>query len=147
MVERRTAVSATLRANVPTWSREEAKAMSPYLETRPYVGFIPTTPHRAAGCLTEPPVSVPRAHTASPAATAAADPPEEPPGTRSTSHGFRTGPNAEFSFELPMANSSQLVLPTRTAPAADRRAQGVQSYGGTYGSRILEPAVVRIPRV
>ena len=28
------------------------------------------------------------------------------------------GPNAEFSVELPMANSSRLVLPTMTAPAS-----------------------------
>src|SRR5438093_8342656 len=131
MVDRRIAVSATVRANVPTWSSEEAKAMSPYLETRPYVGFNPTTPHSAAGCLTEPPVSVPRAHTASPAATAAADPPEEPPGTRPTSQGLRTGPNAEFSFELPMANSSQLVFPPGTFRGA---ARGPMGYG-TRGAR------------
>jgi hypothetical protein len=72
-------------------------------------------------------VSVPRAHTASPAATAAADPPEEPPGTVSRFQGLRTGPNAEFSFELPIANSSQFVFPTSTEPAAFRRAHGVQS--------------------
>src|SRR5919202_5372885 len=98
---------------------------------RPYVGFSPTTPHSAAGCRTEPPVSVPSAHVTSPDATAAADPPDDPPGTVSRSHGLCTGPNAEFSLEEPIANSSQFVLPTSTAPAARRRAQGVQSYGGT----------------
>src|SRR5438128_1717238 len=71
--------------------------MRPYREIRPYVGFRPTTPHSDAGWRTEPPVSVPRAHTTSPAATAAAEPPEDPPGTRSRSHGFRTGPNAVVS--------------------------------------------------
>ena len=54
-------------------------------------GFVPKDPY-AAGCLIEPPVSEPSAHGARPAATAAADPPEEPPGTRSGSHGFRVGP-------------------------------------------------------
>ncbi len=56
------------------------------------MGLSPTIPHRAAGWRIEPPVSVPIAHGASPAATAAALPPEEPPGTRSRSHGLSTGP-------------------------------------------------------
>ena len=40
----------------------------------------------------EPPVSVAVASGASRAATDAADPPEEPPGTRVRSQGFFTGP-------------------------------------------------------
>src|SRR5580765_388597 len=98
---------------------------------RPYVGFNPTTPHNDAGCRTLPPVSVPRANTASPAATEAAEPPLDPPGTRSRSHGLWTGPYAEFSLDEPIANSSQFVLPTSTAPAPANRAQAVASYGGT----------------
>jgi hypothetical protein len=49
-------------------------------------------PHSAAGWRIDPPVSVPIAHGARPAATAAALPPLEPPGTYSTFHGFLTGP-------------------------------------------------------
>jgi hypothetical protein len=49
-------------------------------------------PHSAAGWRIEPPVSVPSAHGARPAATAAALPPEEPPGTRARFQGLRTGP-------------------------------------------------------
>ena len=45
-------------------------------------------PHRLAGWRIEPPVSVPRASGASQAATAAAEPPLEPPGMRSRSHGI-----------------------------------------------------------
>jgi hypothetical protein len=116
---------------VDTWSSEDAKAIRPYRETRPYVGLNPTIPQSAAGWRTDPPVSVPSAHTASPAATAAAEPPEEPPGTLSRSHGLPVRKNAEFSVDEPMANSSQFVLPTRTEPASRRRAHGVQSYGGT----------------
>src|SRR5919198_1852249 len=127
---RRTAASRTLRVSVPTWSRDDANAISPYRETRPYVGLRPTTPQSAAGCRTEPPVSVPNAHTHSPAATAAADPPDDPPGTVSSPHGFLVGKNAEFSVEEPMANSSQLVLPTSTDPSAFSRNHAVQSYGG-----------------
>src|SRR5436305_14654203 len=82
-----------------------------------------------------------------PAATAAADPPDDPPGTRDGSQGFFTGPNAEFSFDDPIANSSQFVLPTITAPAASSREITVASYGGTNVSRMREAAVVRTPRV
>jgi hypothetical protein len=79
---------------------------------------MPTTPQSAAGCRIDPPVSVPSASGANPAATAAADPPEEPPGTRSASHGLCVTPKAEFSVEEPIANSSMLVLPRFTRPAA-----------------------------
>jgi hypothetical protein len=76
-------------------------------------------------------VSEPSAHGASPAATAAAEPPEEPPGTRSGSHGFRVGPNAEFSVEEPIANSSMFVLPISGRPASRQRAATVESNTGT----------------
>ena len=75
---------------------------------------MPTTPHRAAGWRMEPPVSEPRAQSASPAATAAAEPPEEPPGTVDRSQGLCVGPKAEFSVEEPIANSSMLALPSMT---------------------------------
>src|SRR5262249_33079970 len=103
----------------------EAYATNPYLLTRPYVGFSPTIPHMAPGCRMEPPVSEPRANATSPAATAAAEPPLEPPGTREGSHGFPVGPYPLFSVELPMANSSQFVLPIRMAPAASSRSNTV----------------------
>src|SRR5690348_15590713 len=103
----------------------------------------PTTPQNEAGCLIEPPVSDPSVMTAMLAATAAADPPEDPPGTRLVSCGLRTGWNAEFSLDEPIANSSQFSLPSITAPAASSRATAVQSYGGIKSPRILDPAVVR----
>src|SRR6185295_17666007 len=114
---------------------------------RPYVGLKPTTPQKAAGWRTEPPVSVPNEPAASPPATAAAEPPDEPPGTRARSHGLRVSWNAECSVDEPIANSSMLVLPRITAPAALSRATIVASYGGTKFSRIFEPHVVRTPRV
>src|SRR5271170_8005873 len=124
------AESAIFVVNGPIRSNEEAKAIRPYLDTRPYVGISAGMPQYAPGCRMEPPVSVPSETTDRPAATAAAEPPLDPPGTRSRAPGFRTGPYAEFSFELPMANSSQLVLPRITAPAASRRSTAVASYGG-----------------
>ena len=88
-------------------------------------------PQNAAGWRTEPPVSEPSAAGTMPAATAAALPPEEPPGTRAGSSGWRVAPNAELSVDDPIANSSRLVFPTMTAPAARSRRTTVAPYGET----------------
>src|SRR3546814_10670801 len=122
-------------AKGPIWSRLDAKAMRPDREMRPKVGLAPTTPHRAAGWRMEPPVSEPREMGAKPAATAAADPREEPPGPREVSSGFRVGPKAELSVELPMATSSRLVLPTTTAPASWSRRTTRAWFGGRQLAR------------
>ena len=79
----------------------------------------------------EPPVSEPSPHGASPAETAAAVPPPEPPGTRSGSHGLWVGPYAEFSVDEPIANSSVFVLPISGRPASLQRAATVASKTGT----------------
>ena len=50
--------------------------------TRPIVVFSPVMPHQEAGSRTEPPVSVPIAQGASPAATATPEPLLDPPGVR-----------------------------------------------------------------
>ena len=63
------------------------------------------------------------------AAIAADEPPDEPPGTAVVSHGFNTAPNAEFSFDEPIANSSQLSLPSVTMPAAANFSTTVASNG------------------
>jgi len=92
---------------------------------------MPVMPQNEAGCRMEPPVSVAVAPMASRAATEAADPPEEPPGTRSAPsarcHGLRTGPKAEVMFDEPMANSSRFALPRNTAPSRSRCAVTVLS--------------------
>ena len=93
---------------------------------------MPTVPVRAAGCRIEPPVSVPVAPRQSPAATAAAEPPDEPPGTSGVLAPFRrqgeiTGPRNDVSFDEPMANSSLLSLPSMTAPSRHRLAVTVDS--------------------
>ena len=49
---------------------------------------MPVMPVKLAGWRIEPPVSVPVAPGTKRAATAAAEPPEEPPGTRLRSQGF-----------------------------------------------------------
>ena len=57
----------------------------------------------------------------------AAEPPPEPPGMRSRSHGLCVAPYAECSVDEPIANSSMLVLPSGTSPAARIRATTVAS--------------------
>ena len=79
-------------------------------------------PDSAAGWRIDPPVSVPVVPGTRPAATAAAEPPELPPGTQPVFHGLRTGPKCEFSLDEPIANSSMFVLPTITLPASRKRA-------------------------
>src|SRR6185436_3165346 len=81
------------------------------------------------------------------AATAAAEPPLDPPGTRNGSRGLRVGPNAEFSVDEPIANSSRFVFATGTAPAASTRSTTVAVYGGHQPSRIFDEQVVGTPRV
>src|SRR6478735_7062683 len=106
--------------------------MTPYRDTPPYVGLVPTVP-------------VTIASGASKAASAAADPPPDPPGILDRSQGLRVGPYAEFSVDEPIANSSRLVLPRITTPASNSRVVTVASYGGSQPCRILDPAVVGIP--
>src|SRR5688572_3545597 len=104
-------------------------------------------PQSAAGWRIDPPVSVPVASGTPRAATVAAEPPDDPPGTQPRSQGFFVGPNAECSVDEPIANSSRLALPTNTAPASRSRATTVQSTMGTKCSSILEAAVVSTPFV
>ena len=114
---------------------------------RPYVGLRPQMPENEAGCRIEPPVSVPVAAGTMRAATAAAEPPEEPPGTRLFAHGFLTGPKCELSLEEPMANSSMFVLPVTTAPARSSSLDHVSVVRAPYFSSMREPQVVRKSRV
>ena len=70
----------------------------------------------------DPPPSLAPAHGTIPAATAAAAPPEEPPGVWSVSHGLRAGPYSSGSVMMPFAPiSGVLVLPKMTSPASSQR--------------------------
>src|SRR6185295_11142094 len=124
----------------------------PQREQRPYVGFMPTVPVNAAGWRMDPPVSVAVAPRQRSAATAAAEPPDEPPGVSEASElprrqGDTTGPKREVSFDEPMANSSMLSLPSISAPSRQRLAVTVLSYVGANSPRMLDAAVVRTPSV
>jgi hypothetical protein len=74
--------SAARRARTPTTSNDGASGRTPRVLTRPCVGRKPKSPHAAAGTRIEPAVSVPRPASASPAATAAAGPEDDPPVNR-----------------------------------------------------------------
>ena len=61
------------------------------------MGRRPVTPQKAQGQVMEPQVSEPMAKGTSPAATAAAEPEEEPPAQRAVSQGVRHGPVLDAS--------------------------------------------------
>ena len=65
----------------------------------------------------EPPASLAWAAGTMPAATAAAEPPEEPPAVRATSQGLRVGPCRSGSVVASRPSSGRLVLPKITRPA------------------------------
>ena len=98
---------------------------TPSTGIRPQLGFSPTTPQHEAGRRTEQPVSVPSPSSQSPAASAAALPPDEPPVVRPGRRGFWTVPYHGFWLVTPQANSCRFALPTTTAPAATSRSTAV----------------------
>src|SRR5258708_1944232 len=88
-------------------------------------------PHSDAGTRIDPLVSEPSAIGTSPAATAAAEPPDEPPAIRVRSCGLCVAPSCVFSVVKPYAYSSMLVAPMSTAPAASmRRARSASAVAG-----------------
>ena len=100
--------------------------------TRPKVGLNPTIPHTEAGQRIDPPVSVPGASATVPAATAAPEPPLEPPGMRLGSCGFRQVPKCGLSLVVPHASSWVASFAIETAPAAASRATTSASRSGTW---------------
>src|SRR5262249_33030565 len=85
---------------------------------RPRDTLRPTTPQQDAGMRIEPPPSLACAMGTRPAATAAADPPEEPPLVRVKSHGFFVGPGSTGSVVGVKPNSGVVDLPSGTSPDA-----------------------------
>jgi hypothetical protein len=77
-----------LGANQPPASNDGAIAVAPAMSNRRWVARMPYTPHSAAGTRTDPAVSLPRAKSQAPAAQAAAEPLEEPPGRRRAARGL-----------------------------------------------------------
>jgi len=102
----------------PTASELGACGINPAELTRPCVGRMPYTPQKLAGTRTEPPVSEPSAKSQRLPATAAAEPDDDPPGTRSGASVFSGVPSNLLSPRMPSEISSVIVLPTRVAPAS-----------------------------
>jgi hypothetical protein len=94
---------------------------------RPWLGFMPTSPEKAAGMRVDPPPSLAVPQGTRPAATAAAEPPDEPPGVRSRAHGLRVTPHAFVLVKFIVPNSGAAVLPIGTAPAARSRDRCTES--------------------
>ncbi len=95
----------------------------------------------------EPPSSVPSASGPMPAATAAAEPPLEPPGVSDVLHGLRVMPKSGLSVTALWPNSAVLVLPRMMAPAPLSRSTETASSSGTCSAKSREPPVVRRRRV
>ena len=127
-------------------SSSQPGASRPPLGTRPREAFIPDRPHAAEGIRIEPPPSDPVAMGTMPAAMAAAEPPEDPPGEWSRFHGFLVSPWRAFSVRVVQPNSGVLVLPTTTQPAWRSRATREESArAGLASSWRGEPCVVGRP--
>lgn len=108
---------------------------------RPRLGFSPTSPHAAAGTRNEPAPSPPCATGTARAATSAAAPELEPPGSRSRSHGLRVTPYLGDSPTRLSPSSGAVVSPSVTSPAARNRRIRSRSWGATTPS----PSSARLP--
>src|SRR5207245_6231490 len=89
--------------------------------------------------------SVPCANAQSPAATAAAAPPLDPPAEWSGFHGLCVGPKRPCSTVGRVPNSERLVLPRIGQPSSLMRATGKKSIGKVWSSKALDPSVVGYP--
>ena len=119
----------TRRVKTPSAAKKLCPESGP-TETRPRAALSPTRPQHEAGMRIEPPPSLPWAIGTMPAATAAAEPPLEPPGVRSSPHGLRVGPNRRVSVVGRIAISGSAVLPTITNPARRSRRTRKESRVG-----------------
>ncbi|QBZ66036.1 hypothetical protein PoMZ_13004 [Pyricularia oryzae] len=140
-----TAISSTLLPIAPMASCVAETGTMPSLDTSPVVGRKLHSPFALAGLLKLLTVSVPVASTANPAATAAPDPPELPPGVRRRSYGLRTWPASEDADIPSSASSCILALPRTTAPALRRAATVGESTRGRLRARARQPAAVLMP--
>src|SRR6185437_7610568 len=85
---------------------------------RARVGFSPKRPQVEAGMRIDPPPSVAWAAGRTREATAAAEPPDEPPALRVVSQGLRVGPCNTASVDALMPNAGVVVRARTTNPAA-----------------------------
>src|SRR5438477_12424860 len=121
---------------------------SGYAGTRPNEGLSPGMPQNVDGMRMDPAPSVPTASGPMPEATAAAAPPDDPPGVILVFHGLRVMPVSRLSVVPLIPNSGVFVLPSNTAPASRKRAvAGASTFQGCFGSTVRDPRNVGQPRV
>src|SRR5690348_16381900 len=92
MTSSQSAVSRTLRLTQPSTAIPRQPSVSGASDARPREGLSPNSPQEAEGMRIEPAPSPAEAIGTSPAATAASEPPLEPPGVRCGSQGLRVTP-------------------------------------------------------
>ena len=89
----------------------------------------------------DPPPSLPVAMGSSPPATAAAVPPDDPPGVRAWPQGLRVVPCSSVDVQLMPPNSLAAVCAARTAPDARNRVTDVWSCSATRSLKITDASV------
>src|SRR5690349_11034875 len=117
----------------------------PCLGTIPNEGRNPYTPQKWEGMRIDPAVSPPTSNPVKPAATAAADPPDEPPGVFVTSHGLFVVPYTSLCVCQSRASAGKLDLPNTIAPASLSLDTASASLVETWCPHRDDPPVVRIP--
>jgi len=113
--------------------------------TTPGPGLMPRSPQLEAGMRIEPPPSAARAIGTIAEATAAALPPDDPPGVCSRLQGLREIPKASLSVNGHRQSSGTLVLPTSSAPASRSRRTSSASAAAGSSEVAAEPLRVGIP--
>ena len=140
-------VSATVRPIGPSTEIGVQPSWRPSIGTSPGDGRKPTTPQIAAGIRSEPPVSEPVQIGSMSQASAAAEPPDEPPAIFAGSNGLPVAPQTGLRELAPAPNSGTLVLAVTMAPAARTSATCAESRAGTWSRYSGEPWVVSRPSV
>ena len=146
MMSSRAALSRTVRVSAWLFTRPSSPwPPSGAKEDRPRRGLRPTTPQHEAGTRMEPVPSPPEAAGTTPAATAAADPPLDPPGVTAADHGFTVGPNSNGSVVQWLPHSGVLVLPNTTRPASRYRSTVQADSVETWSRNARDPIASRVP--
>ncbi len=136
-VSRNSALSVTRAARQPWVDRS---CQPPELGIVPCVGLNPTSPQQAAGMRIDPAPSEAVAMPTAPAATNAAEPPDEPPLVWARFNGLRVMPFASDSVKPKIASSGSADLATTTMPAARIAAtSSVSWFAGSSMARLPLP--------
>src|SRR5580704_6370316 len=144
VASKRAALSRTERAT--QWHTESPSSLTPGASgLRPRLILSPNNPQHDDGMRIDPPPSLAVAIGTSPAATAAAAPPLEPPGEWAGFQGLRVAPNPRGSVTGSKPNSGVFDLPTMIRPARSIRRITSDVYVATFALNAPEPNVCRTP--